>query len=360
MRGLVVQKEFFDKNPSAGRMSIGPDEPLYVAVKFSGSVSALKSAGLEIAEIAGGFAYGKTNVAGLVALDRDPQVISVEKLRRHRIHLDDSVPELKADQVWSRSGDNFTGYTGKDVIVGIIDTGIDFRHAAFQHADGTTRIHKIWDQTLTAQGGETVPGPINRASLLDPLNPPGTPIALGYGVEYDAGQIKAALTDDASAPIKARHTDDDGHGSHVAGIAAGDGSQSGSCHGAFHYIGVATDATLIVVRKWRLSDNDSKTPPIVIATGQPTQTDVMLDAIRYVINEARQLNKPVVINLSLGLFSERMDGSGNENFQVDQLLTNNSTGTAIVFSAGNDGTRTFTRTQLCQRVRLPLWSLSSK
>ena len=301
LRGLVVQKEFFDKNPSAGSMSIGPDEPLYVAVKFSGSVSALKTAGLDIAEIAGGFAYGKTNVAGLVALDRDPQVISIEKQRRHRVHLDDSVPELKADQVWSRSGDNFTGYTGKDVIVGIIDTGIDFRHAAFQHADGTTRIHKIWDQTLTAQGGETVPGPINRASLLDT---PGTPIALGYGVEYDVGQIKAAITNDASAPIKARHKDDDGHGSHVAGIAAGDGSQSGSCHGAFHYIGVATDATLIVVRKWHLSDNDSKTPP--------TSTNTMLDAIRYVINEARQLNKPVVINLSLGFFSEKMDGSDNE------------------------------------------------
>jgi len=330
LRGLVVQKEFFDKNPSAGGMSIGPDEPLYVAVKFIGSVSTLKSAGLEIAEIAGDFAYGKTNLTGLVALDRDPQVISVEKQRRHRIHLDDSVPELKADQVWSRSGDNFTGYTGKDVIVGIIDTGIDFRHAAFQHADGTTRIHKIWDQTLTAQGGETVPGPINRASLLDT---PGTPIALGYGVEYDVGQIKAAITDDASAPIKARHKDDDGHGSHVAGIAAGDGSQSGSCHGAFHYIGVATDATLIVVRKWRLSDKDSKTPP--------TSTNTMLDAIRYVINEARQLNKPVVINLSLGFFSERMDGSDNETVTVDRLLTNNSTGTAIVFSAGNDGNENF-------------------
>src|SRR6184192_1663460 len=287
-------------------MSIAPDEPLYVAVKFMGSVSALKSAGLEIAEIAGDFAYGKTNVAGLVALDRDPQVISVEKQRRHRIHLDDSVPELKADQVWSRSGDNFTGYTGKDVIVGIIDTGIDFRHAAFQHADGTTRIHKIWDQTLTAQGGETVPGPINRASLLDT---PGTPIALGYGVEYDAGQIKAAI-ENSAAGIKARHIDEGGHGTHVTGIAAGDGSQSGGCHLAYHYVGVATDATLIVVRMWGLSKSDAKT--------SPTNTSVTLDAFRYILNEAQKLGKPVVINFSNWSFTEEMGGQSFDSFALDK------------------------------------------
>src|SRR6184192_413811 len=182
-------------------MAMAADETFYVAVKFTGDVSELQKAGLKVGEVAVGFAFGAINLASLEKLARLQQVESIRKQRRVHAGLDDSVPDIKADQVWSRSGDHFTGYTGKDVVVGIIDTGIDFRHAVFQHADGTTRIHKIWDQTLTAQGGETVPGPINRASLLDPLNPPGTPIALGYGVEYDAGQIKAALTDDASAPI---------------------------------------------------------------------------------------------------------------------------------------------------------------
>ena len=134
---LLVQKEFFDKNPSKGRMTIGSDEPLYIAVKFTGDVAALISAGLKVGDIAGGFAYGETNLAGLEALARHPQVTSIEKQRRHRIHLDDSVPDIRANQVWSRSGDNFSGYTGKDVIVGIIDTGIDFRHSVFRRADGT-------------------------------------------------------------------------------------------------------------------------------------------------------------------------------------------------------------------------------
>src|SRR5262249_53109875 len=248
---------------------------------------------------------------------------SIRKRRRDHAGLDDSVPDIKADQVWSRSGDNFTGYTGKDVVVGILDSGIDFRHAAFRRADGTTRIHKIWDQTLTAQAGETVPGPITTASLLDT---PGTPIPLGYGVEYDSNQINAAIQNSSSG-IKARHKDEDGHGSHVAGIAAGDGSQSGGCHGSYHYIGVATDATFILGRRRGLTKSDGDTPP--------TNTDTNFDGLRYIINEAKKINKPVVINFSIWFFSEDIDGTGFEATLIDKLLTNNSTGTAIVVIAGN-------------------------
>jgi subtilisin family serine protease len=331
LRTLLLQKEFFEQNPSAGKLLIGADEPLYISVKFTGDIAVLERAGFKVGSIFVDIAYGETNLAGLEALARHPQVESIEKQRRHRLHLDDSVPDIKANQVWSRFGDNFTGYTGKDVIVGIIDTGIDFRHQAFRKPDGTTRIHKtrihkIWDQTLTAQGGETKPGPIN-----DPTISP-TPNPLGYGVEYNEEQINAAIQESGPG-VRARHKDDNGHGTHVSGIAAGDGSQSGGCHRAYHYIGVATDATLIVVRAWRLSENDSKT--------SPTKSDVILDAIYYILNEARIVAKPVVINLSLGTFSEGMDGNSSDCLAVDRLLLNNSKGTAIVFAAGNDGDAKF-------------------
>ena len=329
LRTLLVQKEFFAKNPSAGRMAMPADKTFFVAVKFTGNVAELQNAGLKIGEIAAGFAFGEINLAGLEKLDRLPQVQSIRKRRRDYAGLDDSVPDIKADEVWSRSGDNFTGYTGKDVVVGILDSGIDFRHAAFRRADGTTRIHKIWDQTLTAQAGETVPGPITTASLLDT---PGTPIPLGYGVEYDSNQINAAIQNSGSG-IKARHKDEDGHGSHVAGIAAGDGSQSGGCHGSYHYIGVATDATFIVVRRWGLTKSDGDTPP--------TNTDTNFDGFRYIINEAKKINKPVVINFSIWFFSEDMDGTGFEATLIDKLLTNNSTGTAIVVIAGNGADKHF-------------------
>jgi len=332
---LLVEKDYFEKNPSAGKVSIGPDDPLYIAVKFTGDVAALQRAGFQIASTVGHIAYGVTNLTGLEALARHPQVESIEKQRRRSTHLSDSVPDIHANQVWHRSGDNFNGYTGRGVIVGIIDTGIDFTHQVFRKPDGKTRILKIWDQTLTAQAGETVPGPIT-----DPKIALGaTPIPLGYGVEYNEQQINDTLAG-GSPPVKVRHQDEDGHGTHVAGIAAGDGSQSGGCHLSYHYIGVATEADLIMVRKWGLSKSDKTQPP--------GASNTQIEAIQYILNEARKLQpdttkppRPVSINLSLGLFSDLMDGSAADCQSVDQLLTNNSIGTAIVYSAGNDGASRF-------------------
>jgi subtilisin family serine protease len=322
---LLVQKDYFERNPAEGRLAFNADEPLYVAVKFTGDVAALKGAGLKVVDVAAGFAFGETNLAGLAALARLPQVAAIQKQRKHHLGLDDSVPEMKADEVCVETSGEFIGYTGADVIVGVIDSGIDFRHGVFRGTNGKTRIHKIWDQTLTAQAGETVPGPITRPSL---LNTPGTPIPLGYGVEYNAGQIDAAI-EGASSGIRARHQDVNGHGTHVAGIAAGDGSQSGGCHLGFHYVGVAAEATLIVVRRWGLSIGDSSAPP--------TGGNVLLDAVRYILNEAQALGKAVVINISLWDFAGLMDGTDAEAVVIDRLLTNNSTGTAVVIIAGNAG-----------------------
>ena len=270
-----------------------------------------------------------TNLTGLEALARHPQVESIGKQRRRHIGLSDSVPDIHANQVWSRNGDNFSGYTGRGVIVGIIDTGIDFTHQVFRKPDGKTRILKIWDQTLTAGTGETVPGPITDPKIA--LGP--TPVPLGYGVEYNDQQIN-------DTPEKVRHRDEDGHGTHVAGIAAGDGSQSGGCHLSYHYIGVATEADLIVVRMWHLTKSDKNSPP--------GANNVQIEAIQYILNEARKLEpdttkppRPVAINLSIWEFTDVMDGSAEDCQSVDQLLTNNSIGTAIVFIAGNAGNKHF-------------------
>lgn len=327
---LLAKKAYHDKHPSAGMLPLSPDTSINIALKFTGEIEALQQAGFTLGSAIGHIAYGVTNLAGLEALAKHPQVEFIEKQRRSSIHLDKSVPDIKASQVWSRTGDDFFGYTGRDVIVGIIDTGIDFKHQSFRKADGTTRILKIWDQTLTAETAETIPGEITNVDIATTETP------LGYGVEYDSDQINDTINGSTVA-VTVRHVDEDGHGTHVAGIAVGDGSQSGTstggCHDSYHYVGVATEASLIVVRLWGLTTGDSDKPD--------TDNGVKIDAIRYIINEARNASKPVAINLSLGSFTEEMDGQSADCQAVDLLLTNNSEGTAIVFAAGNNGNSGF-------------------
>src|SRR5262245_18249185 len=128
---LLVKKEHLEKNPSIEPLAVGLHEPLFIAVKFHGDVGALAAAGFEAASVIPPIAFGRTSVAGLEAPGRHPQVESIEKQRRAHLYLDGSVSEIKANQVWSRTGDAFSGNTGRGVIVGIIDIGIDFRHKAF-------------------------------------------------------------------------------------------------------------------------------------------------------------------------------------------------------------------------------------
>ena len=325
---LLATKARLDADPSAGTFSVPADKQYSISVKFTGNVETLEQAGLSVGSTVGNVAYGSTDIVGLEALSNLPQVEMIVKMRRKRRGLDQSVPDLKANEVWTRDGDNFTGYNGRGVIVGIIDTGIDFTHHAFRKADsgGTSRILKIWDQTLDAEPGDTVPGPITHPTI----SPTTTP--LGYGVEYSQTQID-------NSPSAVHHRDQDGHGTHVAGIAVGDGSEAGNCHGGHHYVGVATEADILVVRLWGLTDGDEDNP-------LPPDTNAMIDAIRWILNEARTVSKPVAINLSLGTFSSLMDGTSPDCVAVDELLTNNSTGTAIVFCAGNDARARFHATAL--------------
>jgi subtilisin family serine protease len=323
---LLARKAYFQEHPSEGEFTISPEEKFYIALKFTGDLDALLQAGLTLGNSVGNVAYGVTDLAGLEALAKHPQVETIEKQRKTKLLLDESIPDIHADQVWARSGDRFTGYNGKDVIVGIIDTGIDIRHHAFRKADGSSRIVAIWDQTLTAQGGESTPPPITDPAIATTTTP------LGYGVEYSLGQITDTIQNSSPA-IPVRHRDEHGHGTHVAGIAAGDGSQSGACHGSYRYVGVATEADIAVVRLWGLTASDTNAPT--------TPNPVKIDAIRYLLNVAHLLGEPIAINLSLGSFSELMDGTSADCRAVDQLLTNNTTGTAIVYAAGNDGDSRF-------------------
>ena len=110
------------------------------------------------------------------------------------------------------------GETGAGVAIGIVDTGIDWSHPDFKNANGATRIDRYWDQISHG----TRP-------------PAGFP----YGVEFTQRTIDLGLADGI---------DQVGHGTHVLGIAAGNGRGSFQPGGGLPYAGVAPEATLIVVR----------------------------------------------------------------------------------------------------------------
>lgn len=227
--------------------------------------------------------------------------------------------------------------TGEGVLIGIIDTGIDFTHKTFINPDNTTRLVGIWDQTLNAQAGETAPGQLPIVQVLDqPAGQPANPVVLGYGVEYNRDKINQALNN-ANPHSIVRHKDEDkhGHGTHVAGIAGGDGSQSDSCFGAYTYVGVAPKADFIIVRMAGLT------------TGDPSPTSpqgVTVDAIRYIIAVANSITGvvghmiPVVINGSFGSNTGSARNVKNaEARMIDNILNAFPNSASLVFSAGNEG-----------------------
>ena len=188
--------------------------------------------------------------------------------------VDVSVPETGATQVWQ----SVPGYTGKGVIVGIIDTGIDWRRSDFKGADGSSRILYIWDQTIQ----------MSDYALM------------GYGTERTKEEIDSG---------QCLQTDPAGHGTHVASIAAGSG------RGMSGFVGMAPEADIIAVKT---SFYDAE----------------ILDAVGYIMEKAFELNKPVVINMSFGTILEW------PAILKDAIDTAYNAGIVVVAGAGNSGTPT--------------------
>jgi len=186
--------------------------------------------------------------------------------------------------------DSFTGSVGRGVIVGLVDTGLDFLHKDFVvDALGRSRVLYLWDQTLAGPG----PGPVGAATF-------------GYGIECGQAMLSAG-----SCPS----LDSAGHGTHVAGTAAGDGSAAGGALPAGKFAGVAPAADLVVVKTTFLSD-------------------AIVDGVNYIFSRAAELGRPAVVNLSLGSQWGPHDGTLPEEEELDSL---SGPGRIIVAAAGNDG-----------------------
>jgi subtilisin family serine protease len=272
---------------------------LHVLVRYTGEIEKLRHAGLFVMGNAGGVAIGEINEGDLEKLEQLDNVIHISTEPPISPQLNTSVPEIHGDVV--RNGS--PSYTGAGVIIGVLDSGIDIFHKNFRKSDGSSRILSIWDQTIHATGSQQ------------------PPVGYTMGVEFTADDIKNAL---ASPNTPFAHQDVRHHGTHVAGIAAGNASQSGNCHESGTFWGVAPDADLVVVKV--LTDPTSPTNP------KPS----LNLAAQYVFDIAQKAKKAAVLNMSLSWGLGPRDGTSLEERYLDGLLTSTA-GMAIVVAAGNSG-----------------------
>jgi subtilisin family serine protease len=241
-------------------------------------------------------------VAGSIVTAHVPErsvmtIASVGSVRRiqaaapMRRFNDAAARAVAADRVWTAPPPGESAYTGKGVIVGIVDTGIDWTHPDFRDpADANrSRILRIWDQNDSLGAG---------AGTYD------------YGTEWTKEQIDAALLAHDTSAV--RHRDNEGHGTHVSGTAAGNGLAVG------RHRGMAYDADIAVVAlNWSSSTS-------------------LVDAAAYLFNLGRELGRPVVINMSLGSIESARDGSDAVDQALDALLAESS-GRVACIAAGNLG-----------------------
>lgn len=195
---------------------------------------------------------------------------------------------------------------GQGVVVGIIDTGIDYTNPAFQYADGTTRIAALWDQTIDSDR---------------------YPEKQLYGTVYSSEDINRALSSENPLEV-VPSVDEIGHGTMMAGIAAGTENEEND------FSGVAPEAEFIIVKLKQMKQYLREI--LVIPPDVPAyqENDIMW-ALTYVIDTARSLGRPVAICIGLGTSMGSHDGRGGLESMLS--ISADFPGVTATVAAGNEG-----------------------
>lgn len=273
-------------------------------VKYHGSLDRLREQNIVVEELIAGYAILTVPEALVDMVSDTPEIEYVEKPKRFYYGQTFPAGTSCFPPVTMRT----PFLNGRGVLLAVLDSGITWDLEVFRKADGSTRIRYLWDQTVSEEMGDVRYGKM--------------PDGFSIGTEYTAEEINAALQMPALDRYRRIPSRDlSGHGTAVAGIAAGRSADG-------LYTGAAPEAELIVV-KLGLPGNSGG-----VEEGFPRTTEI-LRGVTYALWKARQLNMPLVINLSFGNSYGSHDGSS----LLERFLDNASEigKTVICVGSGNEG-----------------------
>ncbi len=201
------------------------------------------------------------------------------------------------------------GNQGQGVLIGFVDTGIDYQNPLFRKADGSSRILGIWDQTLETGA----PDPVNGFQAL-------------YGTQYSREEIDQALA--APDPLAlVPSADENGHGTFLASVAAGgeDPDQD--------FTGAAPKASIAMVKLKPAKEYLRDFYLIREGADAYQENDIMM-GVAYLLHLARRFSMPLVICLGLGTNQGSHVGKSPLGLYLDDI--NIYAGTAVITAAGNE------------------------
>ncbi len=268
-----------------------PEEQTWeLIVKYSGSLDKVRELGAQVEEMRNEYAILTVKESLIPVISALPQIEYIEKPKR----LFFATGQAKAASCVNILQEAPPYLSGRGVLIAVLDSGIDYFHEAFRREDGTTRVLELWDQT---QNRIYTEAEINRA--------------LESGSRETAWNIVPSV-------------DVSGHGTAVAGIAAGDGREiaAGSIASGV-YRGIAYESDLLVVK---------------LGTARPDgfpRTTELMRAVNYAVSFAADRFLPLVINISFGNTYGSHDGTSLLETFLDDI--GNYGRTTILVGSGNEG-----------------------
>ena len=256
-------------------------------VRYTGNLDKVREInGVDVRELSNGYAVLNVKKELINEVANVEEIIYIEKptalifslLRGKQASCINEV-----QQTFANNENN--GLFGEGVIVGIADSGIDFTHEAFRNQDGTTRILNLWDQTN------------------DRI--------------YNAEEINEALKSENPYEL-VNSVDYSGHGTHVAGIAAGNFAENKNDN-----LGIATKSSLVIVK---LALAGERSFP---------RTTQLMEAVDYMIKVAESYKMPLAMNLSFGNSYGSHDGTSLLSTYLDSMADGRRV--SICVGAGNEG-----------------------